>query len=41
MNLAQAVRSIHPEIKDDHLFELEALVKKIGLSNSSSKCASS
>jgi len=37
INLAQAVRSLGSHIKDDHLFELEALVKD-GMQNSSSVC---
>ena len=37
LNLAQGIRDICSDIKDDHLFQLEALVKK-GLSNATSNC---
>ncbi|KAL9540362.1 hypothetical protein MBANPS3_009726 [Mucor bainieri] len=36
LNLAEALREISPGVKDDHVFELEGLVKKIIDDNSSS-----
>lgn len=29
LNLAEALREISPGVRDDHVFELEALVKKL------------
>lgn len=36
LNLAEALREISPGVKDDHVFELEGLVKKI-IEDSSAK----
>lgn len=37
LNLAQGLRDICSDVKDDHLFQLEILVRK-GLSNAASNC---